>query len=562
MKRARYSLPEVDSNSVDIVDCIKDALTGDVERVYECVLEIYTLCKKTVTDKDIKIRSLFELKGEYEKKIKNLEDELHASRVGKNSKNDDSLLKKSLIERNNIQKRLDESEQCNIKGEILLEKSKEQITALEKENLELKSQIEESNKNTTWMNVRIIQEKENELKLIRYKMEDEVNALKKKLVEKEDDNRAINEKLQLKEKEMEAMSLSFKNEMIQNTEKETFNLKRALDHVTQSFQKDRKTLTEMIRKKDQRNLERKAALEKLYDENKELNSKIDKLQSEKEISSESYMQLQNRETELKLTQLQENMKCLKEVNELLNQEVQRSTELYEVEKQSSSDSYMKLMENDITISRLNQDVSNTRLEMISLQKEIENLKKEVETTSKKLQKKKDQLKDEERKSSERRMRVKKLEKEVSRQRVEFKEVFERKRQKQYNKLTAKLLQVLMDGYNGLSEKITQKSVSKEEVGKTSASDKKEDSVKSEHIEKVCLDDNKPMTNTGPTTDRQDGDSVEQTVNAVMVEVEHFHSQILEEISSDVKQNEKQTSYVVSEVLCDVLGQVVDGSVDK
>ena len=183
MKRALYSLREMDSNSVDIVNCIKDAVTADVDRVYDCVMEIYTLCKKTVTDKDSKIMSLFELKGEYEKKIKNLEDELHAFSGRQNSKKVDSLLKKSLVERNNIQERLDESEQCNIKGEILLEKSKEQISALVEENLKLKLQIEESNKNTTWMNVRIIQEKESELKLIRHKMEDEVNALKEKLIE-------------------------------------------------------------------------------------------------------------------------------------------------------------------------------------------------------------------------------------------------------------------------------------------------------------------------------------------------------------------------------------------
>ena len=62
---------------VDIVHCIKDALTSDVNTVYECVMEIYTLCKKTVTDKDCKIRALFELKGENEKKIKNMEYELH-----------------------------------------------------------------------------------------------------------------------------------------------------------------------------------------------------------------------------------------------------------------------------------------------------------------------------------------------------------------------------------------------------------------------------------------------------------------------------------------------------
>ena len=572
MKRARYSLREIDSNSVDIVNCIKDAVTADVDRVYDCVMEIYTLCKKTVTDKDSKIRSLFELKGEYEKKIKNLEDELHAFSGRQNSKKVDSLLKKSLVERNNIQERLDESEQCNIKGEILLEKSKEQISALVEENLKLKSQIEESNKNTTWMNVRIIQEKESELKLIRHKMEDEVNALKEKLIEKEDDIRAINEKFQLKEKEMEVMSVRLnKNEMNKNTEKETFNLKRALDHVTHSFQKDRNALTELIRKKDQSNLEGKSALKNLYDENEKLKHKIEKLESEKQLSSKSHMQLQNKET--KLLQLQENIKCLKEVNELLNQELQRSKELFEVEKQSSTDSYMKLMENDITISKLNQDVSNTRLEMMRLsekfkritgfkeesvdilQKEIENLKTDLETTSKKLQKKKDQLKDVEKKSSERRMKVKKLEKEISRQRMVFKEVLERKRQKQYNKLTAKSLQVLMDGYNGLSEKFTQKSISKGEVGKTSYNNK-EESVKGKQIEEVCLDDDKPMTtmytNKGKitTTDRKDGDLVEQI------------EEILLGISTDVKQNEMQTSFIVSEVLRDVLDQVIDTSVDK
>ena len=362
-----------------------------------------------------------------------------------------------------------------------------------------------------------------------------------------------------------------KNEMNKNTEKETFNLKRALDHVTHSFQKDRNALTELIRKKDQSNLEGKSALKNLYDENEKLKHKIEKLESEKQLLSKSHVQLQNKET--KLLQFQENIKCLKEVNELLNQELQRSKELFEVEKQSSTDSYMKLMENDITISKLNQDVSNTRLEMMRLseklkritafkeesvdilQKEIENLKTDLETTSKKLQKKKDQLKDVEKKSSERRMKVKKLEKEISRQRMVFKEVLERKRQKQYNKLTAKSLQVLMDGYNGLSEKFTQKSISKGEVGKTSYNNK-EESVKGKQIEEVCLDDDKPMTtmytNKGKitTTDRKDGDLVEQI------------EEILLGISTDVKQNEMQTSYIVSEVLFDVLDQVIDTSVDK
>merc|ERR1719154_310885 len=191
------------------------------------------------------------------------------------------------------------------------------------------------------------------------------------------------------------------------------------------------------------------------------------------------------------------------------------------------------------VKKLEKEVSSQRLVF------KENFRKDMETISKKLQKKKDQLKDVEKKSSERRMRVKKLEKEVSRQRLVFKEVLDRKRQKQYNKLTAKSLQVLMDGYNGLSEKFTQKSISREEVGKAS---NKEESAKAKQIEEVCLDDDEPMSTNKEkitTTDRKDGDLVEQI------------EEILLGISTDVKLDEKETGCVVSEVLCDVLDQVID-----
>ena len=600
---------------VDIVHCIKDALTNDVNTVYECVMEIYTLCKKTVTDKDCKIRALFELKVEYEKKIKNMEYELHTSRARTDTQKKDLILKKSLIERNNLQKRLNESEQSCIKVEILHEKSKERIKALIKENLELKSKIEESNKNTTWMNVRMIKEKESEMKLIRYKMDDEVNALKKQLDVKEDEKIALNETLQLKSKEMEVLSdnlkkiekdyqnlsttmnhlkhrISSEENMqlkLKHFESEAKNLKITLDHVTQRFQEDRNALREIIKTRDQNNLDAKSELKNLYDENKKLNHEIvegtDKLESEKHLSSKYYLQLQNKET--KLTQLQDNIKCLIEENALLKSKL-------EAEKQSSSDNYMKLMDNDLTISKLSQDISNSRVEimtitekftrnisvkeesMINLQKEVENLKKELDTSLKKLQKKKDQLKDVEKKSSERRIRVKKLEKELSRQRVEFREVFERKRQKQYNKLTVKSLKVLMDGYNGLSQKLTNKPILMEGLEKTNFTDIMEDSaiVKGKQIEEVCLDDDEAKTpNKGEITtlDEEDidssknekhySDSIEQIINAGIAE--HVYSQILDEvllgISTDIIENDKETSNIVTEVLCDILDQVIDVS---
>ena len=612
MKKSRFSLMD---DPVDIVHCIKDALTNDVNTVYECVMEIYTLCKKTVTDKDCKIRALFELKVEYEKKIKNMEYELHTSRARTDTQKKDLILKKSLIERNNLQKRLNESEQSCIKVEILHEKSKERIKALIKENLELKSKIEESNKNTTWMNVRMIKEKESEMKLIRYKMDDEVNALKKQLDVREDEKVALNETLQLKSKEMEVLSDNLKKiekdyqnlsttmnhlkhrisseENIQlklkHFESEAKNLKITLDHVTQRFQEDRNALREIIKTRDQNNLDAKSELKNLYDENKKLNHEIveatDKLESEKHLSSKYYLQLQNKET--KLTQLQDNIKCLIEENALLKSKL-------EVEKQSSSDNYMKLMDNDLTISKLSQDISNSRVEimtitekftrnisvkeesMINLQKEVENLKKELDTSLKKLQKKKDQLKDVEKKSSERRIRVKKLEKELSRQRVEFREVFERKRQKQYNKLTVKSLKVLMDGYNGLSQKLTNKPILMEGLEKTNFTDIMEDSaiVKGKQIEEVCLDDDEAKTpNKGEITtlDEEDidssknekhySDSIEQIINAGIAE--HVYSQILDEvllgISTDIIENDKQTSNIVTEVLCDILDQVIDVS---
>ena len=658
MKKARYSQPEMD-DPVDIVHCIKDALTGNVDTVYESVMEIYTLCKKTVTDKDGKIKALFALKGEYEKKIKNLEYELHAFNERIDSKKSDMLLKKTLIERDNLQKRLNESEQSNIKGEILLEKSKERNDALMEENLQLKSKIEESNKNTTWMNVRMIKEKESEMKLIRYKMNDEINALKKQLDVKEDEKISLTEDLQLKDKEVDALSANLKKiendyqnlnttsnnlkyrtsseqhiiqQKLQQVEKEALNLKKALDHATQRFQEDRNALKELIRKKE-------SVLKNLYDENQKLNHEIvettDKLDSEKQLSSKYYLQLQNKET--KLMQLQEKISCLEEENEDVNQKVIRSAELLEVEKQSSSDNYMKLMENDLTISKLNQDVSNSRLEMMTisdnftrniavkeesihnLQKEIENLKKDSETTLKKLQKKKDQLKEAEKKSSERRMRVKKLEKEVSRQREEFRDVFERKKQKQYNKLTVKSLKVLMDGYNGLSERLSKnkpvlkegfekasvidnkedshsvkekiieelcldddepilspnkeeittiddENVDAEEFGKASVVDNKEESVKDKLMEELYLDDDEPIISPDndeiTTTDKEDMDSVEETINSVMAE--QTYSQILDEIlvgiSKDVIENGQETRFIVTEVLCDVLDQVVDTSV--
>ena len=612
MKKSRFSLMD---DPVDIVHCIKDALTNDVNTVYECVMEIYTLCKKTVTDKDCKIRALFELKVEYEKKIKNMEYELHTSRARTDTQKKDFILKKSLIERNNLQKRLNESEQSCIKVEILHEKSKERIKALIKENLELKSKIEESNKNTTWMNVRMIKEKESEMKLIRYKMDDEVNALKKQLDVKEDEKIALNETLQLKSKEMEVLSDNLKKiekdyqnlsttmnhlkhrisseENIQlklkHFESEAKNLKITLDHVTQRFQEDRNALREIIKTRDQNNLDAKSELKNLYDENKKLNHEIvegtDKLESEKHLSSKYYLQLQNKET--KLTQLQDNIKCLIEENALLKSKL-------EAEKQSSSDNYMKLMDNDLTISKLSQDISNSRVEimtitekftrnisvkeesMINLQKEVENLKKELDTSLKKLQKKKDQLKDVEKKSSERRIRVKKLEKELSRQRVEFREVFERKRQKQYNKLTVKSLKVLMDGYNGLSQKLTNKPILMEGLEKTNFTGIMEDSaiVKGKQIEEVCLDDDEAKTpNKGEITtlDEEDidssknekhySDSIEQIINAGIAE--HVYSQILDEvllgISTDIIENDKQTSNIVTEVLCDILDQVIDVS---
>ena len=612
MKKSRYSLMD---DPVDIVHCIKDALTNDVNTVYECVMEIYTLCKKTVTDKDCKIRALFELKVEYEKKIKNMEYELHTSRARTDTQKKDLILKKSLIERNNLQKRLNESEQSCIKVEILHEKSKERIKALIKENLELKSKIEESNKNTTWMNVRMIKEKESEMKLIRYKMDDEVNALKKQLDVKEDEKIALNETLQLKSKEMEVLSdnlkkiekdyqnlsttmnhlkhrISSEENMqlkLKHFESEAKNLKITLDHVTQRFQEDRNALREIIKTRDQNNLDAKSELKNLYDENKKLNHEIvegtDKLESEKHLSSKYYLQLQNKET--KLTQLQDNIKCLIEENALLKSKL-------EAEKQSSSDNYMKLMDNDLTISKLSQDISNSRVEimtitekftrnisvkeesMINLQKEVENLKKELDTSLKKLQKKKDQLKDVEKKSSERRIRVKKLEKELSRQRVEFREVFERKRQKQYNKLTVKSLKVLMDGYNGLSQKLTNKPILMEGLEKTNFTGIMEDSaiVKGKQIEEVCLDDDEAKTpNKGEITtlDEEDidpsknekhySDSIEQIINAGIAE--HVYSQILDEvllgISTDIIENDKETSNIVTEVLCDILDQVIDVS---
>ena len=612
MKKSRFSLMD---DPVDIVHCIKDALTNDVNTVYECVMEIYTLCKKTVTDKDCKIRALFELKVEYEKKIKNMEYELHTSRARTDTQKKDLILKKSLIERNNLQKRLNESEQSCIKVEILHEKSKERIKTLIKENLELKSKIEESNKNTTWMNVRMIKEKESEMKLIRYKMDDEVNALKKQLDVKEDEKIALNETLQLKSKEIEVLSdnlkkiekdyqnlsttmnhlkhrISSEENMqlkLKHFESEAKNLKITLDHVTQRFQEDRNALREIIKTRDQNNLDAKSELKNLYDENKKLNHEIvegtDKLESEKHLSSKYYLQLQNKET--KLTQLQDNIKCLIEENALLKSKL-------EAEKQSSSDNYMKLMDNDLTISKLSQDISNSRVEimtitekftrnisvkeesMINLQKEVENLKKELDTSLKKLQKKKDQLKDVEKKSSERRIRVKKLEKELSRQRVEFREVFERKRQKQYNKLTVKSLKVLMDGYNGLSQKLTNKPILMEGLEKTNFTDIMEDSaiVKGKQIEEVCLDDDEAKTpNKGEITtlDEEDIDpsknekhysaSIEQIINAGIAE--HVYSQILDEvllgISTDIIENDKQTSNIVTEVLCDILDQVIDVS---
>ena len=612
MKKSRFSQMD---DPVDIVHCIKDALTNDVNTVYECVMEIYTLCKKTVTDKDCKIRALFELKVEYEKKIKNMEYELHTSRARTDTPKNDLILKKSIIERNNLQKRLNESEQSCIKVEILHEKSKERIKALIKENLELKSKIEESNKNTTWMNVRMIKEKESEMKLIRYKMDDEVNALKKQLDVKEDEKIALNETLQLKSKEMEVLSDNLKKiekdyqnlsttmnhlkhrisseENIQlklkHFESEAKNLKITLDHVTQRFQEDRNALREIINTRDQNDRDAKSELKNLYDENKKLNHEIvegtDKLESEKHLSSKYYLQLQNKET--KLTQLQDNIKCLIEENALLKSKL-------EVEKQSSSDNYMKLMDNDLTISKLSQDISNSRVEimtitekftrnisvkeesMINLQKEVENLKKELDTSLKKLQKKKDQLKDVEKKSSERRIRVKKLEKEISRQRVEFREVFERKRQKQYNKLTVKSLKVLMDGYNGLSQKLTNKPILMEGLEKTNFTGIMEDSaiVKGKQIEEVCLDDDEAKTpNKGEITtlDEEDidpsknekhySDSIEQIINAGIAE--HVYSQILDEvllgISTDIIENDKQTSNIVTEVLCDILDQVIDVS---
>ena len=653
MKKARYSQPEMD-DTVDIVHCIKDALTDSVDTVYESVMEIYTLCKKTVTDKDGKIKALFELKGEYERKIKNLEYELHTFKERNVNQKSDLLFKKTIIERDNLKKRLNESEQSNIKGEILLEKSKERNSALMEENLQLKSKIEESNKNTTWMNVRMIKEKESEMKLIRYKMNDEINALKKQLDEKEDEKISLIENLQLKDKDREALSVNLKKiekdyknlnttinnlknrtsseqhiiqQKLQLAEKEALNLKKALDHATQRFQEDRNVLKELIRKKE-------SVLKNLYDENQKLNHEIvettDKLDSEKQLSSNYYLQLQNKET--KLIQLEEKISCLEEGNEDLNQKVIRSAELLEIEKQSSSDNYMKLMENDLTISKLNQDVSNSRLEMMTisdsftrniagkedsihkLQKEIENLKKDLETTSKKLQKKKDQLKEVEKKSSERRLRVKKLEKEVTRQREEFREVFERKRQKQYNKLTVKSLKVLMDGYNGLSERLSKKKpVLKEGFEKACVMDNKGDSVTGKVIEELCLDDNEPNKEEVTTIDdenvdaeglgkasvddkedsdsvkdklieelyldddepiispendetkiidKEDIDSVEETINAVMSE--HLYSQILDEIlvgiSKDVMENGQQTRFIVTEVLSDVLDQVIDTSV--
>ena len=612
MKKSRFSQMD---DPVDIVHCIKDALTNDVNTVYECVMEIYTLCKKTVTDKDCKIRALFELKVEYEKKIKNMEYELHTSRARTDTPKKDFILKKSLIERNNLQKRLNESEQSCIKVEILHEKSKERIKALIKENLELKSKIEESNKNTTWMNVRMIKEKESEMKLIRYKMDDEVNALKKQLDVREDEKVALNETLQLKSKEMEVLSdnlkkiekdyqnlsttmnhlkhrISSEENMqlkLKHLESEAKNLKITLDHVTQRFQEDRNALREIINTRDQNDRDAKSELKNLYDENKKLNHEIvegtDKLESEKHLSSKYYLQLQNKET--KLTQLQDNIKCLIEENALLKSKL-------EVEKQSSSDNYMKLMDNDLTISKLSQDISNSRVEimtitekftrnisvkeesMINLQKEVENLKKELDTSLKKLQKKKDQLKDVEKKSSERRIRVKKLEKELSRQRVEFREVFERKRQKQYNKLTVKSLKVLMDGYNGLSQKLTNKPILMEGLEKTNFTGIMEDSaiVKGKQIEEVCLDDDEAKTpNKGEITtlDEEDidssknekhhSDSIEQIINAGIAE--HVYSQILDEvllgISTDIIENDKQTSNIVTEVLCDILDQVIDVS---
>ena len=619
MKKSRFSQMD---DPVDIVHCIKDALTSDVNTVYECVMEIYTLCKKTVTDKDCKIRALFELKGEYEKKIKNMEYELHTSRARNKTPKNDLIFRKSIIEQNNLQKRLNESEQSNIKMEILHEKSKERIKALMEENLELKSKIEETNKNTTWMNVRMIKEKESEMKLIRYKMNDEVNALKKQLDVKENEKIALNETLQLKSKEMEVLNVNLKkiekdyqnlnttmNQLkhrisseenielkLKHMESEAKNLKITLDHVTQRFQEDRNALREIIKTRDQNNMDAKSEFKNLYDENQKLNHEIveatDKLESEKHLSSKYYLQLQNKETEL--TKLQDNIKCLIEGNALLNNKLIRSEELLVVEKQSSSDNYMKLMDNDLTISKLSQDISNSRVEIMTitekftrnisikeesmnnLQKEVENLRKELDTSLKKLQKKKDQLKDVEKKSSERRIRVKKLEKELSRQRVEFRDVFERKRQKQYNKLTVKSLKVLMDGYNGLSEKLSNKPILIEGLEKTSVTDNREDSaiVRGKQIEEVCLDDDEAnILNKGEITtlDEEDknssknekhySDSVEQTINAGIAE--HVYSQILDEVllgvSTDIIANDKQTSNIVTEVLCDILDQVIDVS---
>ena len=592
MKRTRLTLAENNDYSENIVNFIKNAITGDVDNVYECVKKIYTLCKKTVLEKDGKILALFELKGEYEKKIENLEFELSSLRSrANNESNKSDELEKSLIERNNLQNRLIESEQSNIKVEILLQKSKEQVKILENEKTQIKYKLEESNKNTTWMmqkNVKIIEDKETEIKLLKNDIigrENEFKTLKKKLEEKERDNQSLIQGSQLKYKEIENLKMNLtlieKNyqsqtivldkikqktlsdqETLQQKGKEISHLKKVLEKVSTKFQEDRNIMRDLISQKEQNSKDGRAKLKTLYEENKKLNHEIvettDKLENEKK--------------------------------------------LLEDEKKLSSEYYMKLMENDLTISQLNQDVSNSRMEMLNisekftkninakeetinnLQNVVDNHYKNLEIVTKKLERRKDHVKELEKKSSEKRTRVKKLEKEVSKQRsiiTEFRDIFEKQRQKQHNALTVKSLQVLMDGYNRLSEKLSKKSSKhsafKEKRGEIDNQDNAKKDIPNNlpdledpTADNLCQDKNDDITcievddkNEKSIVESEKGSNfskcVEETINAQIVD--KIYSRVFDEVlfdfSEEVLESEKQTSFIVSNLVSELLDQVIE-----
>ena len=79
----------------DYNDAIKGALEKDVNYVYKCVMEIFTICKKSSQDKDVKIKTLQELKVQHEQQIEVLQQEIAKS------KSENELKLKELYKENN-----------------------------------------------------------------------------------------------------------------------------------------------------------------------------------------------------------------------------------------------------------------------------------------------------------------------------------------------------------------------------------------------------------------------------------------------------------------------------